>query len=229
MKKLSFKSVMLILYLLAIILMTVLLWPFFASFASEEGIASLQTRVDGLGIWGIFLVLGLQVLQIVVAIIPGEVLEFVSGTLYGTLGGLALDLVGIFIGQTMIYVLVSKLGTEFAQKLGGSKLVNRFAFLKDAKKLNFLVFFLYFIPGTPKDAISYVAPLFGIRYAPFMIISLIARIPSVITSTYAGAVFGEGDIKQTIIIYAAVAVVSLFGLWTYNRFMKGREQNGTDC
>ena len=229
MKKLSFKSIMLILYLLAIVLMTVLLWPFFSSIASEEGIASLQTKVDGLGIWGIFLVLGLQVLQIVVAIIPGEVLEFVSGALYGTFGGLILDLVGIFLGQTLIYMLVSKLGAEFAEKLGGSKLINRFAFLKDAKKLNFLVFFLYFIPGTPKDAISYVAPLFRIKYAPFMVISLFARIPSVITSTYAGSVFGEGDIKQTIIIYAVVAVFSLMGLWIYNRFMKGREQNGTDC
>ena len=228
MKKLSFKSIMLIVYLLAIVLMAVLLWPFFASIASEEGIVSLQDRVDGMGIFGVLLILGLQILQITVAVIPGEVLEFVSGALYGAFGGLILDLVGIFIGQTLIYWLVAKLGAEFAQKLGGSKLVQRFGFLKDAKKLNLLVFFLYFIPGTPKDAICYAAPLFGVQYAPFMIISLIARIPSVITSTFAGAAFGEGDFKQTLIIYGVVAVVSRLGLLTYNRFMKGREQNGTD-
>ena len=228
MKKLSFKSIMLIVYLLAIVLMAALLWPFFASIASEEGIVSLQDRVDGMGILGMLLVLGLQILQIVVAVIPGEVLEFVSGALYGAFGGLILDLAGIFLGQTLIYWLVAKLGVEFAEKLGGSKLLQRFGFLKDAKKLNLLVFFLYFIPGTPKDAICYVAPLFGIKYAPFMVISLFARIPSVVTSTFAGAAFGEGDFKQTIIIYAIVAVVSLIGLLVYNRFMKGREQNGTD-
>ena len=228
MKKLSFKSIMLILYLLAIVLMTVLLWPFFASIASEEGIASLQTRVDGLGIGGIFLVLGLQVLQIVVAIIPGEVLEFVSGALYGPWGGLILDLAGIFLGQTLIYVLVSRLGSEFAEKLSGSKLVKKFGFLKDAKKIYLLVFFLYFIPGTPKDAICYAAPLFNIKYKPFMVLSLFARIPSVITSTFAGSAFGKGDFMQTLLIYTIVAAASLAGLLLYNRVMKGREKNGAD-
>ncbi len=228
MKKLSFKSIMLILYLLAIVLMTVLLWPFFASIASEDGFASLQARIDTLGIWGVFPVLGLQILQIVVAIIPGEVLEFVSGALYGPWGGLLLDLVGIFLGQTLIYILVSRLGSEFAEKLAGSKLVQKFGFLKDAKKLNLLVFFLYFIPGTPKDAICYAAPLFKVKYKSFMVISLFARIPSVITSTFAGAAFGKGDFMQTLIIYAIVAVFSLAGLLLYNRFMKGREKNGAD-
>ena len=227
MKKIPYKSIIFILYLVAIALMTVLLFPFFASLADMEWEA-LQTRVQNYGAGGIFLVLGLQVLQIVVAIIPGEVLETVSGMLYGTWGGFVLDMVGILIGQTLIYFLVAKLGSEFVEKVMGSKTVNRFKFLKDSRKVNLLIFFLYFIPGTPKDVICYAAPLFKVKYKPFIGISLFARIPSVITSTYAGANFIEGDFKATIIIYAIVAVLSIAGLLVYRRFMKGREESGTD-
>ncbi|MBQ2966716.1 MAG: TVP38/TMEM64 family protein [Clostridia bacterium] len=228
MKKISFKSIMFLLYLVAVVLLTVLLYPFFASLTSEAGVASLQEKVQELKFVGILLVLGLQVLQIIIAIVPGEVVEFVSGALYGPWGGLLLDLIGIALGQSLIYFLVMKLGADFAEKLTGSQAIQKFKFLQNAQKRNLLVFLLYFIPGTPKDALCYIAPLFKIPYKTFMVLSLVARIPSVVSSTFAGAAFGEGDFKETVIIYAVVAGLSVVGFLVYRQFMKGREKHGTD-
>ncbi len=229
MKKQQVKKWLFWLYITVIVLASALLYPVFASFASEEGILSLEKMVQEMGIWGVFLVLAIQILQIIVAVIPGEVVEFVSGAMYGTFGGLLIDLAGVAIGETLIYFIMSKLGKDVVEKIAGSEKVRKLKFLKNERRLEMLLFVLFFIPGTPKDTICYVAPLFKIAFKPFILISVIARIPSILSSTYAGATFSEGDIGKTILIYAIIAVISIAGILLNQYIMKRREKgNGTD-
>ena len=63
-------------YIFVTVLIGVLLFPIFVSLSNEEGIRSLESLVDGMGCWGIFLLLFVQILQIVISIIKGEVIEF---------------------------------------------------------------------------------------------------------------------------------------------------------
>ena len=216
-------------YIFVTVLIGVLLFPIFVSLSNEEGIRSLESLVDGMGCWGIFLLLFVQILQIVIAIIPGEVIEFVSGAMYGTFGGLLIDLIGVAVGETLIYFLVSHLGSGVAEKIAGSEKIQKLRFLKKERNIELLLFFLFFIPGTPKDTLCYVAPLFKIRYKPFILISVFARIPSIMSSTYAGATFSNGDMGKTVIIYAAIAVVSVAGILLNQYLMKRREaRDGTE-
>lgn len=210
-------------YISAVILLGALVIPVIKTVGSEQGIAGFERMVESLGVFGILLLILVQVLQIIVAFIPGEVIEFVSGAMYGATGGLVIDLVGILIGETIIYYVVKVLGESVVEKVAGNEKIKKLKFLKNEKKRDLILFLLFFIPGTPKDAICYVAPLFKIPYKPLIVISIIARIPSVLSSTYAGAAFGEGDIYKTILMYAIIAVISIAGILINQRFMKGKD------
>ena len=58
--------------------------------------------------------------------------------------------------------------------------------MKDEQKLDNLIFLIFLIPGTPKDIITYFAGLTPVKFSHFLVITTVARIPSVITSTLAG-------------------------------------------
>ena len=223
MKKENAKKWLFFIYISAVLIICAVAVPFVKALGSEQGIAQFKSMVGNLGVFGILLLVVVQILQIIVAFIPGEIVEFVSGAMYGATGGLLIDLIGIAIGETLIYYVVKVLGEPVVKKVAGNEKVKKLKFLKNEKKRDLLLFLLFFIPGTPKDAICYVAPLFKIPYKPFIVISTIARIPSVLSSTYAGSAFGEGNILKTLIMYAIIAVISIAGILINQKFMKGKD------
>lgn len=223
MKKERIKKWLFFIYIAAVLLLCAIIIPFVKAMGSEQGILNLEQIVDKFGIFGIFLLIIVQILQIVVAFIPGEVIEFVSGAMYGAFGGLIIDLTGIVIGETLIYYVVKILGEAVVEKIFSNKKIKGLKILKNERKRDLLLFLLFFIPGTPKDAICYVAPLFKIPFKPFIVISTIARIPSVLTSTFAGSAFGEGDFFTTVMMYAVIAVISVAGILINQKFMEGKK------
>lgn len=210
-------------YILLILLLTVVIFKYFKVSSIEE----FEVFIKNQGVFGALILLLVQVLQILICFVPGEAVEFLSGAMFGAWLGLLIDLSGIFIGQTLIYFLVKALGKDAVYWIERNKKINRVEFLKNEKKVYFLLFLLFFIPGTPKDTLCYVVPLFKIPFKPYMIISIIARIPSVLSSTFAGEVFESGDIFKTALIYAGIAVISILGIFINQYLLKGK-RNGTD-
>ncbi len=222
MRNKRFKIISFIVFLIAIAMLTVIVVPLLRRCNNP---AEFKSYIDSLGNKG-FLMMGfIQLAQIVVALIPGEVVEFVAGTLYGWLGGLLFCLAGIAIGQTVIFLIVRYFGKDLAQKLAGNETFNRFKFLQDENKLKTVIFFLFFIPGTPKDLLTYVVPLTKISLKSFLLISLVARIPSVISSTFAGDAFSEQNYLVLIIAYSVILVFSGIGVLIYRLWSKKRENS----
>lgn len=212
-----FNIVSTVVFAVAVAILTYLALPLAKNFTDT---VAMQEYVQSLGAIGAVVLFFLQVAQVVIAIIPGEVVEFLSGTLYGWFGGLLLDLLGIAAGQCIVFYLVRTLGRGFAERVAGSEKLKKYKFLQDEKRLKKLVFTLFFIPGTPKDTITYVVPLTKLKFKEFMLISLVARIPSVVTSTIAGDSLISGGIFTTIVIYLTVGLVSLLGVLFYSRWEK---------
>ena len=223
-KKVSkLKALTFIVVILVCVALTLALIPVFASYNDSEKLVS---YIEGFGIWGAFVLVGIQIFQIILALIPGELVEFVSGVIYGTLWGTVICLVGVALGELLVYMLVKWLGMRFLNKIISPREFKKLTFLNDEKKLEYVVFLLFFIPGTPKDVLTYFMPLTKIDVRRFLAISTIARIPSVLSSAYAGATFAEGDLMQTVIIYAVIGAISILGIFIHNRFIKKGEKNG---
>lgn len=90
-------------------------------------------------------------------------------------------------------------------------------FLQKSAKRDFLVFFIYFIPGTPKDLLCYVVGLTDMKLSTMLLITTIARIPSVITSTIGGNALGVQDYLFAILAFAGTLIISGIGILIYKR------------
>lgn len=164
--------------------------------------------VRGKGALGVFIFLGIQLLQVVVAFLPGEAVELAAGLLYGTWGGLCLCLLGIFAASCMVYFFVRLFG---AKNLDEKKLT-KYHFLRDEARIRFSVFLVFFIPGTPKDLLTYLGPFLPIPAWQFLAISTLARIPSVLTSTFAASQFAEGSWQISAAVFAVTGLAALLCL-----------------
>lgn len=191
---------------------------------NNVGAESFKDFVSELGVLGIAFMLFVQVLQVVFAIIPGEPIELVMGALYGTFGGVLLCLIGVAIGTALIFLLVKFWGRGFIESFTDSDKFKKLKFLQNPEKRDIIMFLLMFIPGTPKDLLTYFAPFTGIKIPRFIIIGTIARIPSIITSTYVGNSFAEGKIIQSIIVFAVVGVISVGGILIYNKIIDAKNK-----
>jgi len=217
MKKKTIKIISFIIFIIAMVIITLVTLPLVQSYKNPE---AFKTFIESFGSWGFPLMLFIQIFQVVVALIPGEAVETLAGVIYGTFGGFLFCMVGIAIGQTIIFCLVKALGKDFVEKITGSQALKKFSFLQDEKKLKSVIFFLFFIPGTPKDLITYIAPMTKISLKDFLIITLIARIPSVLSSTYGGSTFAEHNLLKTAIIYGIIGLFSVIGILIYRSWDK---------
>lgn len=179
----------------------------------------LQGKVEALGVWGVLALLGVQVLQIVVAIIPGEPVELAAGAMYGALGGLALCLAGCLIGSAGVFLAVRKKGRAAFERTALAAQLQQYRFLREEARLEGLVFLLYFIPGTPKDILVYVCALSPLPLGRFLFLSTLARIPSVVASTWAGASFAGNRLWLTLAIFACTGLLGLGGILFHKRFL----------
>ena len=216
MKK-AYKYISLLIIIATMAAISMVAVPFLRSFNEPQ---EFRNFIENFGIFGIGVMLLIQIGQIVVAFIPGELVEFLAGCMYGTVGGLAVCLVGVSVGQAIIFQMVRKFGHEFVEAAAGSKAMGRMKFLKDEKKLKRVIFLLFFIPGTPKAIISYAVPFTPIRLKSFLLLTAVARIPSIVSSTYAGSAFVKNNYKPLLIAYGIILAVSLIGFILYRLYEK---------
>lgn len=188
------------------------IWPYIYVLFEPGGVEALLSDVRSAGIVGVFILLGLQFLQIVVAFIPGEITQIAAGMLYGPWLGALIILIGCIISSAFVFVLVHKLGAPFVQSMVPTKYLEKFREFEKTKKLNIIVFILFLIPGLPKDTFTYLVPLTDMRMRDFMLISNIGRIPGILLSTFAAGSLAEGNYTEAIIVFIIAAILGILGI-----------------
>lgn len=179
----------------------------------------------GSGFESYIIFIGIQILQVIFAFIPGEAVEFAAGYVFGAFWGTVLCLIGVAIATALVFGLTRLLGRKFTEIMLDKKDLKKLKFLNDEKNLEWIFAILYFIIGTPKDVITYFAGITKIKFGVFMVISTLCRIPSVLTSAIAGQALGEENYILSIIIFAVSAVVALAGYFIYYKISKRKEKN----
>ncbi len=199
--------------------------PVMKDLSTVEGQEAFKNRVNDSGIIGLLMLFGLQVAQIFLFILPGEPIEILAGMCYGGWGGLLFITVSVFIITTAIFFLVRKLGRKFVydfcdeekvKKIENSKL------FKNPKKIEWILIILFMIPGTPKDLLVYISGLLPIKPLRLILISTFARLPSVVSSTFAGNTLMKGDWKSSIVIYAITFLLVGIVIFIINKFDKSK-------
>lgn len=218
-RKDKIKFLILALFILLTVIVALILLPNILSLTEKAARDALKDRILSFGVWGWLVFASLQMFQIVFAIIPGEPIEVIGGLLYGPWGGLFACMLGSLAGTVLVYYLVKLLGSSFINRMVNVEKTEKLKFLHNNKKLNIIVFILFFIPGTPKDILTYFIPLTEIKPLHYFIITTIARIPSIITSTFAGSAIDQGEWVTMILIFAITGAVALLGIIFYDKIL----------
>ncbi len=200
--------------------MTVYLIPKVYALQQEENKEAFINFVKDMGFWGFFVICFLNALQVIIFMIPGELFEIMSGLMYGPyLGFLAVE-IGVALGSFVVLGIIKLLkfnNLRLKEYLQKKKFFNM---LKDAKRLEVIVFFITLIPCLPKDILLFAIPYTDIKTTRFLLINAIARIPSIISSTYFGSSLLHGNYKVAIIIFSTQALIGILGLIFNKKIME---------
>lgn len=184
--------------------------------------------VEQFGIWGKLAFVAMVIVQVLVALIPGEPLELAAGYAFGVLEGSLLSMTGIVLGSWLIFALVRRFGVKLVEVFFSAKDIRQLGFLKDPKKTHVIAFLLMLIPGTPKDFLSYFAGLTKLTTSQWLLTVVIARIPSLITSTVTGAAAGEKNYILAAVMLLVTLVLSGCGLLYYRSLCKIQNEECSD-
>lgn len=195
------------------------LWPYLSTIFEPGGVDRLIASVQERGVFGVLLLLGLQLVQIVVAFIPGEVVQIAAGMIYGPWVGALVVLTGCVISSAIVYCLVHTLGAPFVRDMISEKHMEKFRHFEDSGRLDIIVFVLFLIPGMPKDVFTYLVPLTDMRLGRFLLLSNTARIPGVLMSTFAANGLMEGHLLTVAIIVGVVLLVMVVAFVFRKRIM----------
>ena len=176
------------------------------------------------GFSGKLLMIGIVMLQVVVALIPGEPFELGAGFAFGWAEGAALCLIGAAAASALIYYAVRKWGRKFVELFFPGEKIDHYLSLLSMKKKEILLFVLFLIPGTPKDLLVYLAGLTDIPLPRFLWITTLARVPSVVSSTVTGSLVEERNLTAALITYGVTIAVSIGCIVWYRRISKLERQ-----
>lgn len=220
-----FKIILTIIVIAILIGVTISVFPFVRKISTAEGQLAFKEKLDSYGWKSVLVLFLLQIIQMFLAIIPGGPIEVVAGMCYGTVKGTIFIIVSSIIVSLFIFELVKKFGKKFIYSFCSEKQIDKIEnskIFQNPKKLEFIFMIIFLIPGTPKDLLTYVAGLLPIKPSKFIIISTVARIPTILASTYGGAKLTTGNWKIGLIANGIVFLVAVVLIFIYNKFDKDK-------
>ena len=182
--------------------------------------------VDSSGFASRVIFVGMVVFQLIIALIPGEPLEMGAGYAFGAVEGTILCIIGCVIGSALVFLFVRCFGVKLVEVFFPREKIRSLRFLQDSRRLNLLTFIVFFIPGTPKDLLSYFIGLTDMKLGTWLCITAVARIPSIVTSTVTGDALGLKDYQFALIAFGVTLALSLAGILVYRRLSARRHPNG---
>jgi uncharacterized membrane protein YdjX (TVP38/TMEM64 family) len=150
----------------------------------------------------------LQIIQVIVAPIPGGAIEFLGGYLFGVKAGLLYSMIGLTLGSWFAFSLAKIFEMWVVEKFVSPKTIKKFGYLVGHEGV-ILSFVLFLIPGFPKDALCYILGLTPMHLGIFLIISTIGRIPGTWMATLQGTQAFEHQYKLFLILSGVSALVML--------------------
>ncbi|GCE46407.1 putative membrane protein YdjX (TVP38/TMEM64 family) [Thermosporothrix hazakensis] len=165
---------------------------------------SLRAYVQSFGAWAPLIFFLIQVTQVIVSPIPGNITTLAGGALFGIVPGFLLSGSAIVVGSMLAFYLARFLGHVFVIKLVGRKQYERYnSFFTGRYSLGLLIIFL--VPFFPDDVLCLLAGLSAMPASIFFLFLLIGRLPGTFLTTLVGA----GVLQLSLVEWIVVGVISL--------------------
>lgn len=184
--------------------------PLYEFLSNQEQVAA---WVQGLGLWGPVAITLLEMVQALLAPIPGQAIEAVSGYLYGPWLGVVFPLIGIAIGSLITFTLARRFGRPLVIRLVGKNSMDR---LDDLVRRGGAPFFflIWLLPFAPDDLACVAAGLTSMSTRQFLILMIVGRLPGIFVSVWVGANAARIEPVWWVVLFALIAIAALiFWRW----------------
>ncbi|AKN31429.1 SNARE -like protein [Clostridium carboxidivorans P7] len=171
-----------------------------------------RNYIVSLGKLGTIVFIFFQVLQTVIAPIPGEVIQVAGGYIYGVSLGITYTTVGMLLGAIIAFYFTRFIGASFVEKLMNKKNSKWLNNVMNNKKFSIILFIIFFVPGLPKDFLIYVAGLTPIKPLKFFGILLVSRFPWLLASVSIGSNLHYRNYISTVIISSLALIAFILGI-----------------
>ncbi|MCX7990481.1 MAG: TVP38/TMEM64 family protein [Proteobacteria bacterium] len=178
------------------------LWQFFSD---KNQIISFINKYKTLSV---FIFIGLQILQVTIAFIPGEVTGFIGGYLFGVILGTFYSTIGLTLGSMVAFSLARFFGRPFVLLFVNRKYLEKFDYLMTHRGTAISAI-LFLMPGFPKDYLCYILGLSNMRLRVFFIISTFGRLVSTYLLSVAGTLIRNEYYKSFITLAVLVGIIML--------------------
>ena len=166
----------------------------------------IQEHLSGFGIRGQITISILAMLQVVIAVLPAEPVQVVAGLTFGFWIGTLACLVGVMVGNTVIYVLYKIYGDKLRSYFNHNLDID-FSSASTAYKVSIVIFILYFLPAIPYGMICFLAATLGMKYWRFIIITTLGALPSVCIGVGLGHIALESSWMVSVGVFAVLVLL----------------------
>jgi len=132
----------------------------------------------------------IQILQVLIAPVPGEATGFIGGYLFGALPGFIYSSIGLTVGSWINFIIGRFLGERFVRKLIPAQKFQKIDGMIKRQGVVFL-FILFLFPGFPKDYLCLALGLSTLPIKIFILLTGIGRMPGTFALSLQGAFLYE--------------------------------------
>ncbi len=155
------------------------------------------------------LIIGLQIIQVVICILPGQPIQFAASYMFGVGKGFLLSIIGAIFGTIISFYLAKALGSDAMHVFFDEEKIEDYQRKLNSGRGLLLAFLIYLIPGIPKDLVSYAAGISEMRFRPFLLVATVGRSPGMLGSLLLGHYFGEQNYRAIAVLSVIVAIILL--------------------
>ena len=221
-KESAYKKPLIIAALAIFILFSIYTGKYLLSFINDPD--AFRAWINTFGVFAPLAYVVVTMLQILCPFIPGEPMELIAGYAFGAVKGTLLCILAESLGSIVVLFLVKKFGRKIVEVFFDKEKIDSLGFLKSSKNRIFLYAIAFIVPGTPKDLLCYMAALTDIDVKILLPIITLGRLPSIITSTLAGAHLGDQKYVSAAVYVGIALTLSLCGVIAY-RYIENKNRS----
>ncbi len=203
---------MILLVVIVVLLPAILFFTHREFFSRFDSVDAFEEFIKSYGNESIIVFLVVQILQVVISVIPGEIVQVAAGFIFGPFRSFLLVILGCAIGQIIAFFIGKILGVDFVKAFISKDNLDHYTSLLNSKKGYTICFLLYLIPGIPKDFLCYIAGISEMDIKKFLLLSMLGRLPGIVGSIAMGILIGRDRYVPAIALFAAACIVAVLGV-----------------
>ena len=206
-------SVVVILTLLALLALSggnlALIKSLFVKDLSNE---EMKEILSGFGWRGYIVITALSMLQVVCTFLPAEPVQVLAGVTFSFPIGLLCCMIGVVIGNTLIYMLQNVFGDRL-RRFFVKKMNLDLEKIAQSSKVILIVFVLYFLPAIPYGMICFLAAGLGMPYRRYITLTTLGALPSVCIGVGLGHMAIMSDWRVSVCVFAVLILLVILMFW----------------